>query len=102
MILRPDGAPAKKQRVPMSRVDVKIVMDFERWCQSQGMSFDLYCNKCADAYGPAGARAWGNNRRDSASYHLECQCKDRVYGVDVARETPRVVPNDPKIQVLVP
>ena len=102
MILRPDGAPARKRRVPMTRVDVQIVTEFERWCRLNKLSLDLYCDKCANEHGPRGARMWANNSRDATAYHLECRCTDRVYGQDsgLPRETPKLV--DPKIQVVVP
>jgi hypothetical protein len=87
-------------------VDVKTVVEFERWCNAMGLALDLFCKKCVDEHGPGG-RCWGNNSPDSTVYHLECQCTDRVYGVDVG--TDRFAPGvqsplveDKKIQVLVP
>lgn len=101
MILRPDGAPARKKRVPLSRVDVKTVQEFERWCHSHGLALDIYCRKCVDEHGPGG-RCWANNARDATTFHLECQCTDRIYGDGAMRDTAPAPRYEPKIQIAVP
>lgn len=104
VLLRPDGLPSTRRKVPLTRVDVKTVVEFERWCQMMGLHLDLYCDKCTDTHGPAGSRCWGNNTRDASAYHLECQCTDRIYGQDTGtREVPRIVgPHDNKPTIIVP
>ena len=104
MLIQPNGLPSTRKKTPMTRVDVKTVIEFERWCEMMGLKLDLFCTKCMDTYGGAGARCWGNNARDAAAYHLECQCTDRVYGQDTtSRETPRIVgPHDNKPTIIVP
>ena len=102
MLIRPDGAPARKRRTQMNREDVKMVQTFERWCQSMGIALDLYCKKCMDTHGGKGARMWANNRRDATAFHLECQCTDRVYGQDAPRETPIISMPSVKPSVIVP
>ena len=102
MIIQPNGAPGKQKVEPMSREDVKRIIEFEQWLHSRKLSFDLYCNTCADTLGPKGARCWGNNSRDDNAYKISCQCTERVYG---NANTPRrqiVTEPEKKIQVLVP
>jgi len=104
VILQPNGAPAKKRRVPMNRVDVKTVVEFERWANAMGLAMDLYCRKCSDTLGPSKSRCWANNNRYDEVYHLECHCTDRVYGREpnTIPERPGRAVVEPKIQVLVP
>lgn len=102
MIIRPDGHPAKRKQETLSRDEVRRVVEFEQWCQARGLHIDLYCDKCVESFGPRGSRCWGNNPRDATTYHLECQCTDRVYGnaQSPRREIPKAAPA--KIQVMVP
>ena len=104
MLIQPNGLPSTRKKTPLTRVDVKTVIEFERWCEMMGLKMDLFCSKCVDTYGGPGGRCWGNNSRDASAYHLECQCTDRVYGVDTGpRETPRLVgPHDNKPTIIVP
>ena len=101
MILRPDGAPSRRKTEPLSREEVKRIMEFEAWCNARGLKLDMFCSKCWNNYGPKGARTWGNNNRDSQHWHLECQCTDRAYGTGI---TPRsnAPAHEPRIQVQVP
>lgn len=101
MLLQPNGSPAKRKKVQLNRLDVKTVIEFERWCQAMGLVLDLYCQKCADTYG-SGGRCWGNNSRDASVYHLECQCSDRVYGQDVGASAVTPVLHENKPMVIVP
>lgn len=103
MIIRPNGAPAKREIQTLSREEVRRVVEFEAWLTSRGLSFDIYCNKCADAAGPKGARCWGNNSRDDNTYKLECQHAERVYGRASSPGREIVTPSfEKKIQVMVP
>lgn len=102
MIIRPNGAPGTRTTETLSREDVKRIIEFEAWLHSRKLSFDIYCDTCAETLGPGGARCWGNNARDGHTYKLECQHAERVYG---NANTPRrqiVTEPEKKIQVLVP
>lgn len=105
MIIRPNGSPATKNVVPLTRVDVKTVIEFERWCEAMGLALDLYCKKCVDAYAGSnqGGRCWANNSRDANVWHMECHCTDRVYGNPSAEDRSAPARSyEPKIQVMVP
>lgn len=104
MLLRPDGAPAVKRKIRLTRQDVKVVLEFERWCQAMGLQLDLLCPRCLD--NGTNPRAWGNNRPDATSYTISCNCTDRSYGdtslgVSNTQKTSSVH-TAPKIQVVVP
>jgi hypothetical protein len=88
VILRPDGAPAKKKSASLSREDVRRITEFEEFCRRRGISLDLYCERCANEHGPRGARMWANNSRDSAVFSMQCQCTIHTYGRSSAPVAP--------------
>lgn len=101
MILRPNGTPSKRNVEQLSRAEVKRILEFEAWLTSRGLQIDIYCKKCIDTYGSLkGGRCWGNNARDGAQWHLECQCTDRAYGTGIV-ERKAATAGDPKIMVTV-
>jgi hypothetical protein len=80
VILLPNGLPSTIQRETLTKDEIKLVTDFERWCTRRGIALDLICRKCLDdGHGPA-SRLSGNNKRDSSAYKITCAHAERVYG----------------------
>lgn len=90
MLLRPDGAPARKKEVPLSRAEVKQIMEFEEFCRRRGIALDLICTKCVDAGAGKLSRLAGNNNRYANVWKMECACTVHVHGRD-----PKTVPVEP-------
>ncbi len=78
LILAPNGLSATQKREGLTREDIKLVTDFERWCERRGLRLDLLCSHCYenDRY----PRCHGNNSRDATEYKIACECTERVYG----------------------
>jgi hypothetical protein len=79
-IIVPNGFSATKRREPLSKAEVKLVTEFEAWCQKRGLALDLLCKHCLDAGEGPNSRCFGNNTRDSLQYTISCNHLERVYG----------------------
>ena len=90
MLLRPDGAPARKKEVALSREEVKLILDFEQMCRRRAIALDLICETCLDAGAAKLARLRGDNTRYSNVWSMECACTKHVHGRD-----PKTVPVEP-------
>jgi hypothetical protein len=77
LIIAPNGLGARRKE-PLSREEIRLVTDFERWCTSRGLAMDLFCRHCYDAGEPP--RCKGDNSEDATVFKIVCGCRDRVYG----------------------
>jgi hypothetical protein len=80
LIILPNGFRPEQAKETLTKDEVKLVTDFEAWCQRRGLAVDLLCKHCLDAGHGPGSRCRGDNRRDSQAWRITCAHADRVYG----------------------
>lgn len=81
MLVLPNGSPARIERQPLGRDEIKLVETFENWLTRRGLKMDLLCERCIDEGAPP--RVWGENARNSHEYKISCSHAERVYGVAI-------------------
>lgn len=78
MLLLPNGAPATRKHETLSRDEIALVTNFERWCERRGLKMDLFCQQCYDD--GINPRCSGDNDPDALTFKISCSHADRVYG----------------------
>jgi hypothetical protein len=78
LILRPDGLAARKVQETLSKEEIKLVIDFNRWALRRGLKMDLLCQKCVDE--GLFPRCIGENDPDSTTFKIDCAHAERRYG----------------------
>lgn len=80
VILLPNGMPGTRVRETLTKDEIKVVTEFERWATRRGLVLDLICKHCLDEGRGGDSRCIGDNARDASSYKISCAHAERVYG----------------------